>query len=301
MGKNKLKDYRFWESAYNNSANFRQYYDRFTELAISMFEWKGLPDTVDPRFLELVLFSYGKAVFFKDEVMGYLALPVIMQGKFNPYGIPKDRRAYSPYNNYSRRLKENNSVIIYNNMLHKNSMLDVQMFARRLYEIDRTIDVNVKAQKTPLLITCDETQRLAVQNLYKQYDGNEPVIFGDKQLSPNTIKVLSTNAPYNADKLYELRIQLWNEMLTYLGISNINVVKKERMITDEVTRNQGGTIASRYSRLEMRRQCCEHINKMFPELNVTCEYREDFKLSEEFGEKDGDDNGEIHDSSSNNM
>lgn len=301
MGKNKLKDYRFWESAYNNTASFRQYYDRFTELAISMFEWKGLPDTVDPRFLELVLFSYGKAVFFKDEVMGYLALPVIMQGKFNPYGIPKDRRAYSPYNNYTKKLKEKDSVIIYNNMLHKNSMLDVQMFARRLYEIDRTIDVNVKAQKTPLLITCDETQRLAVLNLYKQYDGNEPVIFGDKQLSPNAIKVLNTNAPYNADKLYELRTQLWNEMLTYLGISNINVVKKERMITDEVTRNQGGTIASRYSRLEMRRQCCKQINKMFPELNVTCDYREDFKLTEEFGDEEGDSNGEIHDSSSDNM
>ena len=297
----KRKDGRFWESAYNNTASFRQYYDRFTELAISMFEWKGLPDTIDVRFLELTLFTYGQAVFFKDEVLGYLALPVIMGGKFDPYGIPKERRAYSPYNNYSKRLKGKNSVIIYNNMLHKNSMLDVQMFAKRLYDIDRTIDINVKAQKTPLLIACEETQRLAMLNLYKKYDGNEPVIFGENQLSPNAIKVLSTNAPYNADKLYELRTQLWNEMLTYLGISNINVVKKERMITDEVTRNQGGTIASRYSRLEMRRQCCEQINKMFPELSVSCDYREDFKLSEEFGDEESDDNGEIHDSSSDNM
>ena len=64
--------------------------------------------------------------------------------------------------------------------------------------------------------------------------------------------------------------------MTYLGISNINVVKKERMITDEVTRNQGGTVASRYSRLESRRQACKQINEMF-NLNIWVDYREDFQ------------------------
>jgi hypothetical protein len=115
-----------------------------------------------------------------------------------------------------------------------------------------------------------------MKNLYMKYDGNEPIIFGDKNLSANPLKVLKTDAPYMGDKLSDLKARIWNEALTYLGISNINTVKKERMITDEVIRNQGGTIASRYSRLEARRQACKQINEMF-DLNIWCDYREDYQ------------------------
>ena len=274
MGRRK-RDRAFWESADLNNASYIQYYDRLTELSISMFEWRNLPDTVDPRFLELTLFANGMAVFFKDEVEDYLALQCAISGPLNVYRIPIRRRAYA-VNGYNRELDDKNSVIIYNNMLHKNSMLDVRMFARELYNLDRAISVNANAQKTPILIRCDENQRLTLENLYMDYDGNKPVIYGDKGLNPNALSVLKTDAPYVADKLYTLKTQKWNEALTYLGISNVNITKRERLITDEVTRNQGGTIASRYSRLQSRRMACEQINKMFG-LNIQCDYREDYQ------------------------
>lgn len=274
MGRRK-RDRAFWESADLNNASYIQYYDRLTELSISMFEWRNLPDTVDPRFLELTLFANGMAVFFKDEVEDYLALQCAISGPLNVYRIPIRRRAYA-VNGYNRELDDKNSVIIYNNMLHKNSMLDVRMFARELYNLDRAISVNANAQKTPILLRCDENQRLTLENLYMDYDGNKPVIYGDKGLNPNSLSVLKTDAPYVADKLYTLKTQKWNEALTYLGISNVNITKRERLITDEVTRNQGGTIASRYSRLQSRRMACEQINKMFG-LNIQCDYREDFQ------------------------
>lgn len=269
------KDSQFWESAYMNNRTYLQYYNRLTELAISMFEWQNLPETVDPRFLEMCLFGDGMCVFFQDEVLGYLSLQCMIGGKLNVYRIPMERKAYAT-NGYQRNLDETNSVIIFNNYLHTNSLLDVEMFSKRLYNLDRAIDVNANAQKTPVLIQCDESQRLTMKNLYKQYEGNEPFIFGSKGLDASGLKVLQTGAPYVADKLYELKTQIWNEALTYLGISNINVVKKERMITDEVTRNQGGTIASRYSRLESRRQACKQINEMF-NLNIWVDYREGFQ------------------------
>ena len=269
------RDTQFGESAYMNNRTYMQYYNRLTELALSMFEWKNLPKTVDQRFLEMCLFSDGMCVFFEDEVLGYLGLRCMIGGKLNVYQIPTDRRAYAT-NGYQKELDGTNSVIIFNNYLHTNSMLDVEMFSKRLYNLDRAIDVNANAQKTPVLIQCDESQRLTMKNLYKQYEGNEPFIFGSKGLDANGLKVLQTGAPYVADKLYELKTQIWNEALTYLGISNINVVKKERMITDEVTRNQGGTVASRYSRLESRRQACKQINEMFG-LDIWVEYREDFQ------------------------
>lgn len=288
------RDKQFWESATLNNVTFRQYYNRLTELSIAMFEWKNLPDTVDPRYLELTLFSDGQAVFFEDDEIGFLALQNTKGGKLNVYRVPKERRAYAS-NGYQKDLTDKDSVIIFNNYLHTNSKLDVEMFAHRLWNLDRAIDVNANAQKTPVLIQCDETQRLTMLNLYKKYDGNEPFIFGDKNLNPNAIKTLKTDAPYVADKLYQLKTQIWNEALTYLGISNINITKKERLITDEVTRNQGGTIASRYSRLEARRDACKQINKMFG-LDIWCDYREDYQaLTEEVlieGDDVTDDGGE---------
>lgn len=281
----KPKDTMFCESSLLNNRTYLQYYNRLTELAMSMFEWKNLPETVDPRYLEMCLFSDGMCVFFNDEVLGFLALQVAIGGQLNVYRIPIDRRAYAS-NGYQMNLTEENSVIIFNNYLHTNSMLDVEMFSKRLYNLDRAIDVNANAQKTPILIQCDESQRMTMKNLYKQYEGNEPFIFGSKALDVNGLKVLQTGAPYVADKLYELKVQYWNEALTYLGISNINTTKKERMITDEVTRNQGGVVASRYSRLESRKQACRQINNMFG-LDIWCDYREDFQdIQEQINENE---------------
>lgn len=279
----------FWESAVMNNATYIQYYNRLIELSIAMFDWTGLPSTIDPRFLELTLFKYGQAVFFEDEVMGYLALTNAVQGGFDVYGYPVASRAYSPYNNYQKNLNLDDSVIIYNNYLRTSSSLDVEVFAKRLYNLDRVIDVNANAQKTPVLIKCAETQRLTMKNLYKEFDGNSPVIFGDNGLNDANFTVLSTEAPYVADRIFQLKTQIWNEALTYLGISNINVQKKERLITDEVSRNMGGVIASRYSRLNARQNACEKINKMFG-LNVWCEYRDDYReLDEELEDVNEDD------------
>ena len=278
MGKKKT-DRQFWESASMNNVTFRHYYDRLTELAISMFEWVNLPDTVDPRFMELALFNYGSAVYFKDDVMGDLVLRVAMAGGFDEYEIPKKRRAYAS-NGYSNDLDETNSVIIFNNYLHQPSRYYIEMFAKRLYNLDRAIDVNANAQKTPVLVLCDEQQRLTMLNAYKAYEGNEPFIFGNQGMNAKGFTVLKTDAPYVCDRLYQLKTQIWNEALTYLGISNLNTTKKERMVTDEVLRNQGGTIASRYSRLEARRQAAEKINKMFG-TNIEVNYREDYREADD--------------------
>lgn len=278
MGRRKKTN--FEESLSMNNYTYMQYAYRLMELSISMFEWKNLPEDIDERFLEMVLFTDGHAVFFKDDELGdYLALQCLINGKLNVYRIPINRRAFA-VNGYQKQLTDKDSVIIFNNMLHTNSWLDVKMFAKRLYNLDRIIDVNANAQKTPILIKGNEQQRLTLTNLYKEYDGNAPVIFADKSLDMNALQVLSTQAPYVADKIYQLKTQIWNEALTYLGIPNVSFQKRERMVSDEVTRSQGGTVASRYSKLNARRQACEQINKMFG-LNIECDFRADYQFSEE--------------------
>jgi hypothetical protein len=263
----------FWNAKKCNDWTFIQYYNRLVDLAISQFEWINLPATCDRRFLELALFADGMAVFFKDEVMGYLTLQCMISGPLDVYRIPIYRRAYAS-NGYQMELSKENSVLIFNNSLHINSQLDVEMYAWRLYEIQRAIDTNVKLQKNPKIVTCSETQRLTIINLFKQYEGNYPFIFADKQMELGGLNSIDISAPYVADKLQVLKGLVWNEAMTYLGIGNTNDEKRERLNTLEVTSGMGDVEAQRYTRLMEREIACERINAMFPDVNLSVRYKQ---------------------------
>lgn len=253
------------------------YFNRFMNMSISSFKWEGLPDSIDPRFLELTLFGKGMILFFKDDVLNkYLALPCMINSPLNVYNIPMERIAYAN-NGYRYSVNIENSVIVYNNMIHTPDDLDVEMFSRRLYDIDRTIDVNTHAQKTPILVNCTESQRQTLMNLYMKYDGNQPVIFGNKDsLDLSSLTVLQTGAPFISPELQKLKTEIYNEALTYLGISNMAINKSERLITDEVQRSMGGVFANRFSRLSSRQEACKEINRMFG-LNISVEFRENIE------------------------
>lgn len=276
MAKNKTFD----RTAIEAIDNFNDYEQRLAELSVSMFKWTGLPDSVDVRFMELVLFGQGKVLFFKDDAMDkHLALRCNAYGPFDVYSIPIHRTAYAP-NGYQNMLDNTNSVIIWNNYLHSNTYPLIRRKAKQLYELDNIINVNVKAQKTPVMLSADEDVLLTLKNIYMKYDGNQPVVIVSKNINPKDIGVLKTDAPYVSDKLYSLKMQYWGEALTILGIPNTNPQKKERMITKEMVGSQGAIIANRYSRLKARQFACNEINKMFG-LNIWCEFEDDFTINEE--------------------
>lgn len=257
-----------WASAELNNKTYIDYYDRLMELALNVFEWENLPPTVDERFLELTLYEMGYCLYFDDPIIGNLALTCTIGGRLDVYRIPILRRAYA-VNGYNKMCSAKDSVLIFNNYLHTPTLLTIELFARRLYEIERAIDVNVKGQKTPKAILSSEQQRLTMKNLFMQYEGNEPFIFGDKNLDIEGIKSLDIGSPFVADKLQILKHQIWNEALTFLGIENSNQDKKERLVSDEVGSNYGNVEAQRNVMLNARRQAVKKINAMFgTDINV---------------------------------
>ena len=262
---------RRWQSAELNNKTYIDYYNRLMELALNVFEWENLPPSVDERFLELTLYEMGYCLYFDDEIIGNLALTCTIGGRLDVYRIPVLRRAYA-VNGYNKMCSAKDSVLIFNNYLHTPTQLTIELFARRLYEIERAIDVNVKAQKTPTLILSSEQQRLTMHNLYMQYDGNEPFIFGDKNMDIEGIKSLKTDAPFVADKLENLKHQIWNEALTFCGIENSNQDKKERLVSDEVGSNYGNIEAQRNVMLNARKQAVKKINSMFG-TNIDVHFR----------------------------
>lgn len=276
MGKkimNFRNNYKFIDNLLMNDLTFYDYLDRFRKVALSVFEWVNLPKTMNSMWLEKCLFYEGQATLLKDKNYGFINTKCCSDGDINIYGLPSSLHCYSFQYDTSRKLYtglDSNSdefedcILVQNNWERIPTTGTIELFAYRLYEAEQTAFTNIKAQKTPVLLLVDETQRLMMENLYSQYDGNKPFIFGDKkQINQDTLKAIRTDAPFVADKIIDYKKEIWNEALTFLGINNIMVDKKERLITDEANSNNELINLNLQSYLAPRQEACKQFNEKF--------------------------------------
>lgn len=281
-----------------NDRTMVDYLDRLRMLATSLFTWKGLDDVAGigaSRFLEQTLYENGRACFVKDDELGFLALAVNPSDKLNIYKLPTKVMAWSI--GYNKIYNFNDIVYIMNNELQKPTMASLELFAYRLYETERTIDINLQAQKTPILIEGDTKTILTLKNVYMQYSGNTPFIFGNKQFDiSNKLNVLKTDAPYLIDKLDVHKHQIFNDALTILGIDNANTDKKERLITNEVESNEQLITYYLNCWYKTRKKACDEINEKFG-LNIEVVLNKeviDLLNKTDNNEMVGEDYGEIY-------
>ena len=275
--KKRNSNYKFTDSAYVNDQTYMDYLDRFKRIAMSMFEWVNLPRSMNSRYLERCLFYKGQAALLKHETYGFINTNCCSAGKINIYGLPTVLNCYSYEFQETRNLyvglnpiKKNRAkdtdeaILVLNNWEATPTCSTMELFAYRLYEAERTADVNIKAQKTPVLIRVDEKQRLMMENLYNQYNGNQPFIFGDNgQFNTDMMTSIRTDAPFIADKIMEYKKEIWNEALTFLGINSLSTEKKERLITDEASANNEVINMNLQSFLAPRLQACKEFNEKF--------------------------------------
>lgn len=262
---------------------FTHYYQYLCSLAYQIFEWKNLPESVDPRYLEMSLHMYGYVAFYQDKELGYIAVQGAVSGKIDHYMLPTYFNAAAPsyqktfrLNNYHDIEIPNSGIIIWNNDYHVPTIPSLKMFAEDLAHIKMVTRINIDAQKTPVILSANDNTKLSIQYLYDQYDGNAPVIITHEHADPDTIKVHKSEAPFVADKLNDYRNMLWNEAMTYLGIKNANSDKKERLITDEVQSNDEQIESSTNIYLKSRQEACKLINNLYG-LNVSVNIREGIK------------------------
>lgn len=246
-----------------NDMTFTDYYLRLKLLAKSVFKWENLPNGMDEKWIEAFLFSHGKCVFYNDIRRGFMVAECAEDGGLNNYqepvsvtptGIDVEQISLTP---------GVNCVLIRNNDIMLPTSFSLKLFAYRLAEISRTIDLNISAQKTPVLMHTTNKQMLSIKNVYAQWNGNEPVIFGDKSFEPDSLRVLKTDAPVVFPELQQQKLAIWNECLTFLGINNANTEKRERLITDEVEANNDHIDLSADCFLKARERAVEEINRIF--------------------------------------
>lgn len=277
MGKRKvnLNNYKFIDSALANEDTYYNYLNQLKRIATSIFEWVNLPDSMNAEYLEKCLYYFGSATFLYDETLGFINTNCASGGNINIYGYPNAfhcfsygyqefRILYTGLKNQSELKDTTQCVLVMNNIDRIPTQPQIEMYAYRLYEAQRSADVNIKAQKTPVLIVGTDKQRLTLENLYNQYNGNQPFIFGEKdQISAENMKALKTEAPFVADKLEEYKKEIWNEVLTFLGINNIQTIKKERVLTDEVNSNNEVINLNLQAMLYPRQKACKQFNELF--------------------------------------
>lgn len=298
-----------WQSAQYNEQTFMFYYDWLIQLACSRFQWQGLPDGIDKRFMELVINSQGLAVFFYEEnnYDQFFCTQATAAGTINMYREPTIYQAYGA-GSFNYHLKaathatkkgETNGycIPIWNNFTRTPTIFALELYARRLSNIDRAIDTNLAAQKMPIFITCSETQRMTVDEIVKQWQGNEPAVIGDSlSLDGVQIGYISSGVDYVTDKLLKDKMTIWCEIMSYLGINNNNIVKGERVQAAEVNSNNSEIEKSSLMALDTRRWACDDINRLY-DLEVWVDMAVDYSSvnwanimlapAERYGDPDG--------------
>ena len=281
MGKtNARQNYKWADSALVNDATYFDYLNRLKKIALSIFEWVNLPKSMNARWIERCLYYNGKCAFLKDKNLGYINTGASSSGYINIYGIPTKLNCFSFNYNTIRttytglpiglsekqmeKQKDEGCILVMNDWECTPTASTLELFALRLYEAERTCDVNIKSQKFPTMVIVDEKQRLLMENLYNQYNGNQPFIFGDKdQLGGDLLRSINTGAPYIIDKVTEYKKEIWNEALSFLGVNTISLEKKERLITEEANSNNEYINLNLQSYLAPRQEACRLFNEKY--------------------------------------
>lgn len=254
-----------------NDLTFKTLYNKFKMLACSAFEWSNLPEGIEERHIEKLLFEHGKAIFFKDPNMSYMCLQAHDTGQLNVNGDPL--RYLATGFKYSKHYDADDCVIIENNILRENTKNFVMMYVNKLTEAERTMDVNVKRCKTPYIFACDDKDVLSFKRLFQEIDGNVPSIYADKGLNLDSLNVFKTEAKFLGNELMDYKKSVENELLTLLGFNNLAVDKKERVNVSEAQSNNEVTKSFADLQLEARKLACERINEMYG-LDISVKRRE---------------------------
>lgn len=254
-----------------NSQTYLDYLERMKKIALSMFEWVNLPDTMNARYLEMCLYYKGQAALLYDEDYGFINTQAADSGYINIYGLPTKINCFSYSYNKMRELyvpntnlpAEEECILVMNNYQRVPTASTISLYAERLADAQRAADINIKSSKTPILLLTDKNQELTLRNLYAQYDGNSPVIYGDKNLlNEKPIDSINTQADFIANDIRVYMREIWNDFLTFLGISNLSE-KRERLITSEADSNNELVNMNMQSYLIPRKQACKEFNDKF--------------------------------------
>ena len=236
-------------------------------LALNRYKWENLPNGIESRYIEQMLFDNGECAMFDHPELGLCVLRSSSREKLNNNGEPT-KLSLTGFNEH-RTVMMDECVRIMNNDLALPTLPDIVYYARRMAEIDDIIMQNLRQQRVPYLFATDDNNSFSMKSLYDRMYQGEPAIFIDKEMlkgEPENIMVIPTTAPYLVDKLQIQKQEMERELLTFLGINN-TLEKKERLLVDETNSNNQFIKMASDIGFKQRQLACEQMNEMFG-LNI---------------------------------
>lgn len=262
MGKNKHEIDAF------KITNYQRLYDYYKMLALNMFTWENLPETMNSRYIENALYEHGLCLVNNDKDMGLISVPCSYGANMNING--ESTEVITSGYNYIKTIKYINNdecTLIRNNDLAKATRDYISNYAERMLEVEMCIRANINQQKFPWFINASEKTKKALEIIFDKVDNFEPFILANREImGENPLEVLTMSTPYVADKLNQYKYELEREILTFLSLNN-NFEKKERLLTDEVNSNNDFINTNAMLMYKNRLQACKEINEKFG-LNV---------------------------------
>lgn len=273
-----------------NNFTFIDFFDRLKRVATSIFKWKNLPETMNERWLELCLFYKGMAGILKHDDYGIINTEASWSGNIDIYGLPTLVYCYSTsffseqrvrydgkvsieelskiYGIQNDNLKE--AILVMNNIDMQPTFIAMELFAYRLYKVQRTIDINLDLIKKPFIIGCNEQDKLSMQKFMMDVENNQNMIFATADFDPsNSIKIFDLNVNNHIEELENEKRAILSEALTTLGVNSILVDKAERLISDEGKKDNEFINYNLQYYWKQRKEACEQFNKLFkPEKEI---------------------------------
>lgn len=273
-----------------NNFTFIDFFDRLKRVATSIFKWKNLPETMNERWLELCLFYKGMAGILKHDDYGIINSEASWSGNIDIYGLPTIVYCYSTsffseqrvrydgkvsieelskiYGIQDDNLKE--AILVMNNIDMQPTFIAMELFAYRLYKVQRTIDINLDLIKKPFIIGCNEQDKLSMQKFMMDVENNQNMIFATADFDPsNSIKIFDLNVNNHVEELENEKRAILSEALTTLGVNSILVDKAERLISDEGKKDNEFINYNLQYYWKQRKEACEQFNKLFkPEKEI---------------------------------
>lgn len=259
----------YWQTDDYNSLCYNVNVSMLLSIAVNRFRWVGLPETCDPRFLEMQLHKNGIATICHTEDMPdvWLSLMASPQGEFNAYGLPTQWRA-SGYDKTDFQVTPESGELIYYSQTRLNIWSALTQYATKLTHIQRTADVNLLHQQKPWILVAPQEKRLELVNIYKQISGYEPAILGDQsllQLNEGNVFTLDLQTPFIGKELSEMYQNTLNQYLLFMGVPHVMFEKSERLITEEAQAGNATSNILLKNCLDSRRWACEKLRELSPE------------------------------------
>lgn len=265
----KMKTYAQWRLS-ENMREFDFYYKKIKKLCMVMFKWNNLPSGISTRYLEQMLFQTGLVVFFKHDILGYVVCQATAVG-VNNYDEPVGYKVISNDGMINQYVTLDKCVPIYNDIDRSGNVANATYFAKKISNVVKTIDINIDNMKQPYIVECSEGQRKTVEEVFKKRTNGEPLIVVNEDFARNVhMNVFDLHIPDYTATLTNLKNEIMNECLTFFGINNVNILKKERLNTGEVNQNNEQIQLSKDTFYDTRKKAVDEINKKF-NLNIEVE------------------------------